>query len=256
MFLLELALMSWSPGAPEGVRVLTSCALVEPPGLAQCPTSRRCPDRSRELLNAHVERIIRGEVRLADLVLAVRVSRGERDDLVEAVLGDHGELRRHADRRDVRPVTAYRVMNRCRRLAAIDDLHVLDPSEPASAIRQVHHLDLRGGDGDPVVVGEKAAWLLEDRAADPLIHLAACLEKGAHVELQESRPVLCIDRVEDVSGKDREEGLILTVIGGRDETRNWLAEALDEVDLDGFAPPAGRDEPMQSSDIPDVKRDL
>src|SRR5260370_42156174 len=110
-----------------------------------------------------MEGVVGGEVRLTDLVLAVRVARDERDDLLKTAFGDDGQLRRDLDRGYVGMVSAHRVVDRRCGLAPVDDLQVLDAVDPAAAAWQFDQAYFRRGAGDAVVVGKEPARLVEDR---------------------------------------------------------------------------------------------
>ena len=124
-----------------------------------------------------MERVVGAEVGLVDLVLAVGVSRDQRHDLIETVRLDDRQLHLDLNVIYIRPVLHSRVIERCRRLAAVDDLEVVEALDAEAAFRHARQFYCRRGGGYAVVVGEEPVRLVENRAPDSLINLAPGLEE-------------------------------------------------------------------------------
>ena len=105
--------------------VLAAYALVVPVGLA-CRTFRRgCPDGAGQPLKLDVEGTVGLKVGFGDRVLGVRVAGDLRDQLVELLRSDHGDLCRNLDLAEVYAFAYGGVMQCGCGLAAVDDLQVI-----------------------------------------------------------------------------------------------------------------------------------
>ena len=82
---------------------------------------------------------------------------------------------------------------------------------PATALRQIDKLDLGGGGGDAIVVGQEPLGLVKERVADAAVDLVRRLEEGADVELEQSGAVLVVDVGENAAW---DGGEICGVVGG------------------------------------------
>ena len=130
---LERPLPCRGPFPGERVGVLAAGALVEPAGLLAAAVGGGCPQRPGDLLHCHVVRVVGAEVDEGDLVLGVGVLGDLRDDLLQAVGRDDGELHLHEDPGDVGLVLDVGVVDRRGGLAAVDDLQVVDAADGLAA---------------------------------------------------------------------------------------------------------------------------
>src|SRR4051794_9188902 len=106
-----------------------------------------------------MEGIVRGEVGLIDLVLAIGISRDQRNDLMYRVLGDDGELYLDKCVRHIAAVSFDRMINRRRSLATVDDLQPGNCLDCHATRAQIDHLDMLGCGGNTVVIPQKSLWL-------------------------------------------------------------------------------------------------
>ena len=162
---------------------------------------------------------------------------------MEPLGGDDGELHLDGHAGDVGLVADMGVVDRCGGLAAVDDLQVVDAADCLAAAREGREVDLRGGGGDAVVVGEESLRVREEGVADAAVDLALGLQERADVELEQPGAVLAVEGREGAAGQDRQEDREVPVGVGRGQTRQRVVE----LDDDRLAECAGRRHPVEAA---------
>ena len=148
-----------------------------------------------------MERTVREEVGLADLVLAVGVPRDVGNQLLRSFWRDNDDLGLDGDVEELRWVLLLAIDVEQRRggLPTIDDLQIGDLVMERPSGRYV---DARGRCGDAVVVGKEPIWLGHDGLLDALVYVAAGGEVRANVAFEQPAPVASV-QVGQESSRER-----------------------------------------------------
>src|SRR5690606_10006155 len=133
--------------------VLAASAFIEPLRLAERAVGGWSEDAPRELLESHVEGVVREEVRRVYPVLTVGELRDLGNHIQSAARLDDRQLHLNEDFRQVHVLLSARGVNRRSSLAAVYDLQVADRTDNEGA-RVAAGLDALRGCRDSVVVSE------------------------------------------------------------------------------------------------------
>lgn len=123
------------------------------------------------------------------------------------------------------------MINRRCRLPAVDDLEVgelrysLDPAAAAE-------LNTGCSGGYPVVVREEPSRVLDQRAPDPLVDRAPCLQERADVALEQARAILAVKLGEEGAGEECEVDAVVGA-GRAGKAGQRVAEFCDRSTVTG-----------------------